>query len=365
MKFLILSFLFVMPALAKTTASFVDACSKKAIRVSTPNGTRLNVNLTKLDPNDDLELTVTFRPAGLVEDLGGKNTKVFSFFFGAHGERGMLGRKIDVSSTGTLNVLLPLPSLKWMWQVEQRNSEYRIWDAEVSWIQSGARKAGSDIATFYRAPVKEKFFQIQSEGLCQWETEAEVSSKLYENRSTTWMNVMRDTSKVWEQSNGPGLTLGYNNNTGSSQPLGANSQNYGWLFKEWQKQLTKQQIFTYERKFVLNKEEMGVFITRMSFNRHEVKRYDWVPEAGACGEYSVTDEGHLDVGQTSEDFIVLPRSFYPRADELKKFVNTVRPAVNNCGDTELSGPQFATDIIPSGANGILYFYSNLNNRSLR
>lgn len=367
MKFLILSILVTMPVLAKTSASFVDACSKNAIRVSTPNGVKLKLGLTDLDPNDDLELTVTFRPAGLVEDLGGKNTKVRSYYFGAHGERGVFGRKIDIGQFGTLDVFLPIPDQNWMWQVEQRNSEYRIWDAEVSWLQPNARKAGSDVATFYRAPGEETFFELQSEGICQWEATAEVASKLYENRTTTWMNVMRETVRTWDQSTGPGLSLGYNNNTGSSQPLGsgAGSNSMGWLFKDWQKQLTKQQIFKFERKFVLNKEETGIFISRMSFNRHEVKRYEWVQNAGSCGEYQATSQGYLDVGQTSEDFIVLPKTFYPRPEELKKFINTVRPSLNNCGETELTGPQFASDIIPSGTNGILYYYENNHTRSLR
>lgn len=350
---LLAALIFATSLYAKTEAKFVDSCNKSEIKVSNPNGTRLSLSLTDLDPNDDLEVTITYRPAGIVEDLKPQDQVIWNYNFRLAGK--------------TFKTLLPIPKAKWMWQVEQRHAEYRIWDAEVRWVQPNARKTGSDVTTFYRAPDKGPFFQMMSEGLCQWEGSADVSSKLYENNTTTWMNVMRDRVQMWDQGNGPGIALGYNNNTGSTVPLSPTGQSnnvMGWVFKDWQKQLNSQQIFRYERKFVLNKEESGLFTSRMTFNRHEVRRFEWQQSGQSCGAYVAVSEGMLDIGQLSEDFVVLPKNFYPRPEKLKEYINTVRPPVNNCGDTEITGPQDATDILPSGADGILYYYQLTNNRGV-
>lgn len=341
----VLIFLLTFHATAATKVQFVDWCSEKEIKVSTPNGTRLLVELTQIDPTDNLELSVTFRPAGIIEDLDKKDQATYNYNL--------------VPQDNKLRTLINLPKYKWMWQVEQRHSEYRIWDAEVKWVQARAKKAGSSVTTFYRAPKNGPYFQLRSEGLCQWEQEGNISSKLYENTSTTWMNVTRESGQTWDTSSSRGLTLGYDNNTGANMPLAptiTNNAVYGWLFGDWQKQFNKQQIFRIERKYVLNRDEAGIFLNRLSFNRHSVKKFEWREESGACGNFVPVSEGFLDIGIMTEDFIVVPKTFHPRPEVLKEYLNTVRPPINNCEASVGTGAQHASMILPAGADGLLFYY---------
>lgn len=345
--------------MAATEASFVDACSGVDVSVSNPNGIKLKLKITNLNPSEKVDVTVTYRPAGVQEDIKPHDIKVKEY---------SLSPMKDFTKNGTLKNLLRIPKEKWLSKVEKRHSGFKIWDAEVTWIQHRVGKAGSAVATFYHSPKAETFFQIVSGAMCQWESEASVDSKLYENLSPTWMSVSRSRSETWDQGNGPGMTVGYNNNTGGSLPLspvGQSTSVMGWVFKDFQKQFNNQYIFRNELKYTLSPNEAGVFTTRMSFNRHRAKRYDWVENKGSCDEYRVVSEGDLDIGKNSEDFIVIPKNYFGRTDKLNEFIRVVRPTLNNCGDNALTGPQHASEILPSGMNGILYYYQLKNNRSIQ
>ncbi|MES2529041.1 MAG: hypothetical protein V4598_18285 [Bdellovibrionota bacterium] len=338
---------------AATEVRIIDSCSGKSVGLTNPNGLKLQVNLTNIDPEDSLELTVTWRPAGIIEDLSHKDQLVWKY------------RYNKISPDGKLALRLPIPKASWLWQVEQKHQEYRIWDAEVTWLQERAQKTGSDIATFYHAPNVEPYFELTSPSQCEWEGEANISSKLYENLSTTWMNVVKEYTETWDRGSGPGMSIGYNNNTGGNLPVGSLSNNtYGWAFKDWTKQSNRQQIFRYERRFVLNRDEAGIYISRLSFTRHEVNRYEWVKPANGCGEFRKVSQGLLDVGMPTEDFMVIPKNFYPHPDVLKNYINIARPQINTCPTSVGQGAEVATDILPAGQKGILFYYQNDPNRSL-
>lgn len=351
--FLILSF----NSFAGTQLSFIDACTKESTRISTPNGTLLELKIDNLDPNDHVEVTVTYRPAGILEDLKAQDQVIWHYTFLAQGKRQRFRNGSRIQSDGSLKVRLPTPSGRWMNRVEQKLDDFRIWDAEVLWIQPRARKAGSALSTYYRSKNNGPFFQLLSPGLCLWEEEAAVSSRLYENNSQTWMNIIREFSETRDSGSGPGITLGANNNTGGSIPLGSQGgSHFAWLFKDWQKQLNSQQIFKVERKYVLNKNESGIYTTRLSFDRHEARKYEWVRKPGLCGKYQAVSEGFLDIGMIAEDFIVIPKNFFGRPEQLRKFINTARPPIFNCDDSVGAGPEVATDTISSGKDGLLFYY---------
>lgn len=352
MKYLFLSLFIFGAAHANTEAYFADSCSGNEIKISTPNGTSLFIKIDNLDPNEDAKLFINYRPAGEIEDLKSKSNSITHQY---------LIRARDIRD-GNFSRFYQIPKAKWLWQVESRHSFYRIWDAEIKWVQKHAKKSGSTVTSFYRSPGKKSFFQLNSPGLCQWESKAEVSSKLYENNTTTFMNIVRENIQKWDKYQAQGFSLGFNRNHGGTLPIGAlSSSSFGWFFKDWQNQMNAQEIINIERKYVLNKEESGVFITRMTYNRHEVTKYAWNSRSGYCGKYEAVSTGLLDVGVTSEDFIVLPKYIFPREEYMEKFLNIVRPAVSNCDDSIDLRPQVATDYIPSGNNGILYFYET--NRS--
>ncbi len=359
--------LFNFTAYSKTHVSFVDACSQESTRVSTPNGTQLQLKVEGLDPTVDVEVSIIFRPAGILEDLKPQDKVTWYYTFpAASADRRELNpfrKKTHINPDGSLKVHFGLPKGSWMSRVEQRLDDFRIWDAEVLWIQPRARKTGSGISTYYRAKTRSEYFQLLSPGLCLWEEEASVSSRLYENNSQTWMNVTRDFYEIRDSGVGPGISLGPNNNTGGSIPLTSISlPAFAWVFKDWQKQFNTQQIFKIERKYVLNKDEAGVYTTRMSFGRHEARKFEWVRTPGQCGKYEAVSEGLLDIGKVAEDFIVIPKTFFGRPEQLKKFINTARPPIFNCEDSVGSSPMQATDIIPSGNDGLLFYYKLQNIR---
>lgn len=346
-KIILLSLLFTTQLQANTVAYFADGCSGEEIKISTPNGTTLRVELLGLDAFSPVNLYIKFRPAGEIADLK-DNIHTVTHSYVIHPEK---------IKGDTYRALFKLPKTRWMQSIERRNNFSNIWDAEIRWAQPLANKTGSAITSFLRSEGKKAFFQVTSPGLCQWEEEAEISSKLYENNSTGFMNVARETVHTWDRYSNSGFSLGPNRNTGGAMPIGSlTSDSNGWFFKDWEKQVNSRDSIRIERKYVLNKEEAGLFIHRLSYNRHEVTRYEWVQETRTCGRFEAVSTGLLDVGMTSEDFIVLPRHIYPREEEMKRFINVIRPPVNNCQDSIDLRPQFATDYIPSSHNGILYFY---------
>lgn len=352
MRLLFSLLLFFQVAQANTKVSFADLCSGEDIKIATPNGTTLKIDIDDIDNYEDLTILIKFRPAGEISDLKDKSQEI-SFRY-----------KIDARKirNNRYRGFFKLPKKKLMNQIEVKNSFFRIWDAEVKWFQNNSHNSGSSIASFYRSSSPKSFFQINSPGICQWEDEPNISSKLYENNTTGFMNISRETSFSYEQYSTRGFSLGYNRNYGGVLPVGALGANsYGWFFKDWENQVGSREFISLERKYVLHKEEAGIFFTRMSFNRHQVTRYEWSYENSSCGRYEPTANGHLDVGILSEDFIVLPPYLVVQEEKLKDFIDVVRPPINNCQDSIDTRSQVVTDIIPSANNGILYFYET--NRS--
>lgn len=345
---ILLMALLVAPMSFASSVYFADSCSREEVKIATPNGTTLAVNLSHLHPEENIKITVTYRPAGIIEDLKPHERKTYTYNLPAK----------RIQNNGTLQANLKIPDVKWMWQVEQKYNEYRIWDAEVSWTQNTTNKIHSAITTFYRAPKSGPYFELLSPSLCHWESKAEIDSKLYENNTHSMMNIIRESSQEWEQTFESGFSLGHNNNTEGSLPIGSiSSGSFGWLFKEWQNQNINRQNISIDRKYVLNKDESGVFITRTTFSRHEVRKFQWNPKATKCGSYEEVAEGYLDVGLHTEDFIVIPKNLYGRRQELDSFIELVRPSLSSCQSQLPIDPRLADDIIPSGQNGILYFYN--------
>src|SRR5690606_20594251 len=114
---------------------------------------------------------------------------------------------------------LNLPSRKWMRKVEERHGRFRIWDAEITWVQPYSKKTGTLTTNFYHSDESGPYYQILSHPLCYWEGEADVISKIYENTNDFPMSISRDSGDFSENLAGTGMTLGYNNNYGNPHPL--------------------------------------------------------------------------------------------------------------------------------------------------
>lgn len=358
---LALPFLITDVAFAKDLVYFADACSDAETKVETPNGVKLLVELRDLTPGEGVEVTVKFKPALPAEILKPQDKLIWKFHYGANSED-WLGRNLShVDQNGKLRARISLPKDKWMKSVEARHNNYRIWDAEVSWYQEGSRKSGTKTTSFYHSPQRGPYFQVLSRSICYREGKAEVTSKLFENLTPHQMTVKQRTDLLWDQYSTRGLTLGYNNFEGNTQPLaqfGDATVFSGWLFRFWEEQIGTNEISTLESQYTLGPNEAGVFVTRMSFSRHRVRRFEWVKKSGGCGSFEHVSTGLLDVGRkTRGSFVVVPVEYGGRGQELHDFVNRAVPSVNTCTDRNMGpfeGP--ADDVLSSGREGTLLYF---------
>lgn len=348
--------------LPDTQVAFRDSCSGKETGLTGPGGSYLSVRVQNLDPDLRLNLKVTWRPAGLAEDLSGDQTREQTVI---RVPRGAFGRSIPAS--GSLALKLSLPSTSWMYQVEQKHQSARIWQADVTWWQAGANpRAGSGIAAIARTlPGARDFFQVLGPRECVWESNSTVSSRPYENRVSDFMNVIRESQNIYHSSWLAGMSIGPNNLTGAPSPMLMNNaitgNNYGWFYKDWQRQLTSEQYFETERKWVLRREDFGVFAKRFGHSRLPVRRWAWEKPVRGCGNWVPQEDGKLDVGIETEDFFVIPRSAYGDPTVTSQNIDLIHPPLNTCREHVGRGPEEATLIQPNGLTGLLYYYPNLRN----
>lgn len=346
MKYLFILLSLLPHAHAGTRVFFADLCSGKEIRVATPNGSTLKIDITDIENTGDLEVMVNFRPAGEISDMRDKSQEI------THTYR----IKSKFIKAGHYSGFFKIPKKDILAAIEAKNHFYRIWDAEVKWIQPSSGKSGSSVASFYRAPTKKIFYQINSPSICQWEGEPNISSKIYENYTHSHMTITKHQVIDVEKTGTKGFSLGFNIPQDGSLPIGALGENsYGWFFKEWEKQVGQNDIMTIERRYSLFKDEAGLFFNRLSFNRHQVTQYRWSYEEDSCGSYVPSAQGYLDVGTTTEDFIIIPPYFLTHEEKLKQHISVMRRAINTC---PAFTPSEITDVITTEDDRILYFYEH-------
>lgn len=359
--FLLLPLLsFPLTTSANSKLSFVDNCSRDEVKVATPNGVKLWVNISDLVPTEGIELTMTMKPALSEERLKKQDIKTWNLSFGTKPNSSFRINLTHVNSGGIFSGYINIPDTNWLRSVEQRHNGYRIWEANVRWQQTNSRKSGNLTTTFYHSPSTGPYFQVMSKALCQWEGEVEVASKLYENLHSPSLSIARETHTTWEQSSSVGISLGFNNYEGTPNPLATATMNtsgfLGWLFDEWQNQLGEQRTYSMTRSYRLNQYESGVFIKRQSFNRHKARRYEWDQSEGQCGAFVLESEGLIDVGRLSESFVVVPPEYVGHAEQLKDFIDKTYTSMTNCMDSAGFGSVYADDVMTSSSDELIFYY---------
>ncbi len=334
-------------------ATFVDSCTGEVTGLTGLKGVQLKLEMENLNPALPLVVEVTWRPAGLWEDLSRQKTLLHRYKRAALG-----GNGLTVNADGKVTMKMKLPADSWMSHTEQKFQTSRLWQADVLIYQDGGDtgRAGSTIARM--RPGQQSFYQVTGRSLCVWETSPNVTSKPYENRTNTFMNIKRDYMLQWQKGWMSGLSLGPSNN-GMGSPLVGNFQNYGWLYKEWQTTFYHDQFFMMEKKWVLNKEEIGLFASRTSFTRLPVKKIEW-ERNGQCGEWIEKEVGFLDVGIETEDFYTVPRSALTDLSRASEIINMTHPPLDTCPKHVGRGAEFAQQIIPNGISGLMFFYPKDN-----
>ena len=257
-------------------------------------------------------------------------------------------------STDKFVARLKTPKKSQLRKLEKKLLTSRLWTVRATWYQPNAKKGGVAQKSFLNVLGKKSFYEIKSAGMCHWETEPAVSSKLYDNHSMTFMNVIREYTGISTWQSSPSVSLGPNNNIGQT-PL-AYGDNTGWLFKEWGVITGEDHLNTLQRTWVLNRHESGVFATRHSFTRKMAKRWAWLESSdNHCMEYRPVSEGYLDIGKLTEDFYILPKEMYS-TEEMNTFISNYRPTLDTCSNNVFRGPENAQDIIINNNQSILYYY---------
>lgn len=345
-------------AFARNEISFIDRCSEQETKVMTPNNLIVRLKLEELDPNEELKVKVTFRPALPAERITKDDTHTWYLAIATSEQVGEIDR---IDPNGNLSLNVQLPKQRWLKKVEERLNGVKIWEVEAQWHQESSKKSGSLSTSFYHGKAGENYYQVTTQTQCIWESEATVDSKVFINRNEQNMNVIRDRSIDFSHETSSGITLGYNNIYGNQNPLaqfGNASAFLGWVFKDWQQQASTYRTTSLERTFSLLKNEAGVFVSRMSFNRHKARKFSWDRSAGTCGAYVPVSQGDIDIGIMSEDFVVIPIELAGRERELTEFIKNVRPTYNNCSAYGDVGARYADEIIPAGNKGLLYYYQD-------
>jgi len=341
MKYLFL-FLVSLPAFS-STVFFADYCTKKEVKVATPNGTSLSLNFKDLDNDAPLRIQIKYKPSS-IEKLKPHQIRVENYLIPAR----------RISKHGEWRANFRLPNLKWMRSVERELFNYRVWDAEVVWYQNN--NAQSAFTTFYHPQKTKAYYEVLSESLCSWEGRPQVDSKLYENLNQETMLVRRTTTESSEDINNRGISFGYGNTALEEASIGLfGASNFGWIFEEWQKQFENSKYVTVTRDYYLTKGESGLFYVRPTFSRHKALKYSWVKNQNGCGSFEAVSEGYLDIGKSLEDFIVIPSSYYGK-ESLLEFIEVVRPAIDSCKSFPINQVLDAEDIITSGNDELVYFY---------
>ena len=351
MKFFLLFSLIIFSSYGATTAQFKDNCHHRPVLLTGPNGIYLSVDFSELDETTPLNVHITFRPAGILEDLSFENKETQKYII-----------KPQKFREQNYSLRIKIPKTKWLYQQEQKHQSTRIWDARIFWWQdSTPKKTGSALASFMRVLPKEKeFFQITGSSLCVWEANANISSKYYENRVDEYMKISRTYDDNFHSDWQRGFALGPNNIVNMQTPLlpfsGIDGQ-YGWFFRDWQNQFDKEALISIEKTWKLNREDFGVFAKRFTFSRLPTTKWQWVQEGKQCGEWKAVSKGALDVGIETEDFYTLPSSYYGTPDKVNTMIDLLHPPLDTCQGNLLKGPMHAQEILPNGFNGIMYYYN--------
>lgn len=346
-------------AATTTMVTLVDSCSRKPVVVTSPHGNDVWIRITGLESNENVYLTADIFPTGLLEDQTRKDRMTKDLTFRAF--RNISPERIN--RDGTISYVFRLPSKETMYKLEQKLQSGRVWNISIKWYQKNTRSAGSADASFYRVQEsKQSFFQVVRPELCQWETQPAVSSKLHDNQTSQFMNVEREYINNYRSGKLSAVALGPNYASNFMTPLASGNamleSNFGWLFNEWQKSFATAQTFAYSQKYVLPRYSSGVFAKRQTFTRNFVNRWVWVADGMTCGEYKQIDSGHLDVGVETENFYEIPRTMYGNSVEMSEFMNLVRPGVNTCTSSVQTGEAAATEVMPNGFNGIMFYYKS-------
>ena len=180
MKWLI-SLLITVSSFAGTELKLKDGCSGKEVSLLNPNGMNIELRIDDYDPSKKMTIKAEFFPASLVGEHINQAPVVFTYHYNeANGYRGIFGRRLRLPWSDFKANLRP-PKRRHLIRAERRLRTSNLWVVRVSWHQRGTRYSGIAQKTFLRLKHTHSFFEIKSAGICSWETQAAVSSKVYVN----------------------------------------------------------------------------------------------------------------------------------------------------------------------------------------
>jgi hypothetical protein len=203
---------------------------------------------------------------------------------------------------------------------------------------------------------------------CIWETPTDLDSQLYINTDQDRMVISRDTSIHPGLSAFRGLDGVYQDHyrlqcpylivPGEISPWGF----FGWFFLARQKIILIDTVKKMSQKWTLSRGESGVLGQRLTFQRFPAAEYKKTSIHG-CSHWEVANRGLLDIGATSNEFILIP---HDTSEELKshpskiiQFLEDKRPKLNTCDPSLLSETQIQTRS-SVGTEGLVYFYPEIS-----
>lgn len=336
----------------------VDLCTTDEVHLTTPNGVAVAIHINEFNPDKDMEVTTEFYPAGsdgekIYDDW--LNKKSYYYKIGTRSSSNVLGRY-------NLWMRVHIPPNNVLKYYEKIKKTSPLWTIRVSWSQDNmpGRESVAHL-NFYRTDGTPAFYRPIS-NLCWWQGNAQVSSRLYKNESNAPLTVTRHYAQYLMSGSNSGFSLGgnpwsRNASTTSSTPLIETplefNGNWGWYFNHWDRSYEEQTENSITRQWNLGPNEAAVLVSRNTYLRQQVEKWEWKIGGNRCGRYEIVDEGNLDIEYSTEDLVTIPEEYYG-GPEMIDFINAQNPAMNNCEDPHLS-PADSTDVIES-KQARMYFY---------
>ena len=320
----------------KSFVELRDGCSNQKTNTTTPNGSVVYAKVSKRDLPRSLKFVLKLTPYKAWK----KNIKtgyVWKYEITPLNAREWMSRgRRNTTVNFDQNyyyIKQKLPRISKLARFEKLEGQHfgQLWNISLE-IQDRASKEIQTLNShFFRVDFGQKFFRLTKPSFCFYEKEVEITSKVYRNDLDDYMNITKEY--FWHQISGlsRGVDFGFYGFDANSFLTTFSGDHFGWIYKEVQSSYENRETEMMSRRWVLNRNEKGVFASRKTTYRSESELWQWDQDSSSCGEYVKTAEGVLDITKKSEDMYVIPDGLSTQ-EEMKDFVMKVRPNAQGCNE---------------------------------
>jgi len=305
----------------QTRLDFFNTCNNGPISISSENKAILKFEITGLQPGAYLKYQLYLGAVG--KNLWSRNDD---------------GIEIGDSGRFQYKKKIKLDKKRILKDVEGPG----IYRASLHWSLEDNSASGATVKDIFIVnDNEERFFKVESNPICKWQTDIYISSEYHFNEGTGSKRLSRqealyDLSGVNLQ---PGISIGNgsSNNSGvlstlrSSSPL--TSQIF--FFSHYHNYIkTNASYLIISQAWELLPGQGGYYGERDTFIRYKAQAYKRHKKFLKCEQWKTRKIGYLDVATTTTDFFVVPKSMSNDLEKSVEFMENAIPSINTCNVTD-------------------------------